>query len=75
VSTFTPNTSTTIRQRAYKQRNLIVVPALQEINPAVEWNDDELLRELVALSRTLTDEQRRNVHENLTEEELTVFGI
>jgi hypothetical protein len=31
---------TAIRQSAYKQRNLIVVPALQEINPAVEWNGD-----------------------------------
>jgi type I restriction enzyme, R subunit len=38
-------------------------------------NIDELFRELVALSKTLTDEQQRHVRENLTEEELTVFDI
>jgi hypothetical protein len=29
---------TAIRQSAYKQRNLIVVSTLQEINPAVGWS-------------------------------------
>jgi type I restriction enzyme R subunit len=38
-------------------------------------NIDELFRELVALSKTLNDEQKRHVRENLTEEELTVFDI
>jgi type I restriction enzyme R subunit len=38
-------------------------------------NIDELFRELVALSKTLTDEQQRHVRENLSEEELTVFDI
>jgi type I restriction enzyme, R subunit len=38
-------------------------------------NIDELFRELVALSKNLTDEQQRHVRENLTEEELTVFDI
>jgi type I restriction enzyme R subunit len=38
-------------------------------------NIDELFRELVALSKTLTAEQQRHVRENLTEEELTVFDI
>jgi type I restriction enzyme R subunit len=38
-------------------------------------NIDELFQELVALSKTLTDEQQRHVRENLTEEELTVFDI
>jgi type I restriction enzyme R subunit len=38
-------------------------------------NIDELFRELVALSKALTDEQQRHVRENLTEEELTVFDI
>jgi type I restriction enzyme R subunit len=38
-------------------------------------NIDELFRELVALSKTLTNEQQRHVRENLTEEELTVFDI
>jgi type I restriction enzyme R subunit len=38
-------------------------------------NIDELFRELVALSKTLTQEQQRHVRENLSEEELTVFDI
>ena len=38
-------------------------------------NIDDLFRELVALSKALTDEQQRHVRENLTEEELTVFDI
>jgi type I restriction enzyme, R subunit len=38
-------------------------------------NIEELFRELVALSKTLTHEQQRHVRENLTEEELTVFDI
>jgi type I restriction enzyme R subunit len=38
-------------------------------------NIDELFRRLVALSKSLTDEQQRYVHQNLTEEELTVFDI
>jgi type I restriction enzyme, R subunit len=36
---------------------------------------DELFHELLALSKTLIEEQRRHVRENLTEEELTVFDI
>jgi type I restriction enzyme R subunit len=39
------------------------------------WNIEELFRELLALSRTLTDEQKRHVRENLSEAELTVFDI
>jgi type I restriction enzyme R subunit len=38
-------------------------------------NIDELFRELLALSRALTDEEQRHVRENLTEEELTVFDL
>jgi len=36
---------------------------------------DELFRELVSLSRTLTDEQQRHVREQLSEEELTIFDV
>jgi len=36
---------------------------------------EELFRELVTLSRSLSDEQERHVRENLSEEELTVFDI
>jgi type I restriction enzyme R subunit len=36
---------------------------------------EELFHELLAFSRALTDEQRRHVREQLTEDELTVFDI
>lgn len=38
-------------------------------------NIDELLKELLVLSRSLTDEQERHVRENLSQEELVVFDI
>jgi type I restriction enzyme R subunit len=38
-------------------------------------NIDELFRELLVLSRTLSDEEQRHVREQLTEEELTVFDL
>jgi hypothetical protein len=34
-----------------------------------------LFRELLALSRSLSDEEQRHVREQLTEEELTVFDL
>jgi type I restriction enzyme R subunit len=36
---------------------------------------DDLFRDLLALSRALSDEQQRHVREQLTEEELTVFDL
>ena len=38
-------------------------------------NIDELFRELLALSRALTDEEQRHVREQLTEHELTIFDL
>jgi type I restriction enzyme R subunit len=38
-------------------------------------NIDELFRELLALSRALSDEEQRHVREQLTEDELTVFDL
>ncbi len=38
-------------------------------------NIDELFKELLALSRSLNDEQERHVRERLSEEELVVFDI
>jgi type I restriction enzyme R subunit len=38
-------------------------------------NIEELFAELLALSRTLNDEQQRHVREHLTEEELVIFDI
>jgi len=38
-------------------------------------NIEGLFNELVALSRTLSEEQQRHVRENMTEEELVVFDI
>lgn len=48
---------------------------LIEAYNAGSLNIEELFRELVALSRSLNDEQQRHVRENLTEEELAVFDI
>jgi len=38
-------------------------------------NIDELFKELLALSRSLNEEQERHVRENLSEEELVIFDI
>lgn len=38
-------------------------------------NIDELFRELLALSQSLSDEEQRHVREQLTEAELTVFDL
>ncbi len=38
-------------------------------------NIEELFKELLALSRSLNEEQERHVRENLTEEELVIFDI
>jgi len=38
-------------------------------------NIDEIFKDLVALSRVLTEEQERHVREHLSEEELTIFDI
>ena len=38
-------------------------------------NIEELFEELLKLSRSLSDEQRRHVRENLSEEELAIFDI
>lgn len=39
------------------------------------WNIEELFSELLALSRSLNDEEQRHVRERLTEEELVIFDI
>ncbi|MEO8452622.1 MAG: type I restriction enzyme endonuclease domain-containing protein, partial [Gemmatimonadota bacterium] len=38
-------------------------------------NIEDLFSELIALSRTLNDEQERHVRENMTEEELVIFDL
>ena len=38
-------------------------------------NIDQLFQALVALSRSMTDEEDRHVRENLSEEELVIFDI
>ena len=38
-------------------------------------NIDELFKELLALSRDLSEEEQRHVREHLTEDELTVFDL
>lgn len=49
--------------------------ALIESYNAGSRNIDELFRELLAFSRSLSEEEERHVRERLSEEELTVFDI
>jgi len=49
--------------------------ALIESYNAGSRNIDDLFRELITLSRTLSDEQQRHVREQLSEEEPTVFDL
>jgi type I restriction enzyme R subunit len=49
--------------------------ALIESYNAGSQNIDDLFKELLALSRSLSDEEQRHVREQLTEEELTVFDL
>jgi type I restriction enzyme R subunit len=49
--------------------------ALIESYNAGSRNIQDLFEELLALSRALTDEQKRSVREHLAEEELTVFDL
>jgi type I restriction enzyme R subunit len=49
--------------------------ALIEAYNAGSMQIEQLFRELLELTRTLTDEEARHVRENLTEEELVVFDL
>jgi type I restriction enzyme R subunit len=49
--------------------------ALIEAYNSGSRNIDEIFKDLLALTQTLTDEQGRHVRENLSEEELTIFDI
>ncbi|MGH8725850.1 MAG: type I restriction enzyme endonuclease domain-containing protein, partial [Burkholderiales bacterium] len=49
--------------------------ALIEAYNSGSRNIEEIFRDLVALSRVLTEEQGRHVREHLSEEELTIFDI
>jgi type I restriction enzyme R subunit len=49
--------------------------ALIEAYNSGSRNIDEIFKDLVALSRVLTEEQGRHVREHLSEEELTIFDI
>jgi type I restriction enzyme, R subunit len=48
---------------------------LIELYNAGSRNIEDLFNELIALSRTLGEEQLRHVRENMTEEELVIFDI
>jgi type I restriction enzyme R subunit len=64
-----------IRQNKSRADFLAKFENLVESYNAGSRNIEELYRELLALSRSLTEEQQRHVRENLTEAELTVFDI
>jgi len=54
---------------------LVKFEALIEAYNSGSRNIEEIFRDLVALSRVLTDEQGRHVREHLSEEELTIFDV
>jgi type I restriction enzyme R subunit len=64
-----------IRQNKTRADYLAKFEELIESYNSGSRNIDELFRELVALSRQLTDEEERHVREHLSEEELTVFDV
>ena len=66
---------TLIRVNPTRADYLAKFEALIESYNAGSRNIDDLFKELLALSRALSDEQQRHVREQLTEEELTVFDL
>ncbi len=67
--------NTLIRANPTRADFLTKFEALIESYNAGSRNIDELFKELLALSRSLSDEEQRHVREQLTEEELTVFDL
>ena len=66
---------TLVRANPTRADFLTTFEALIESYNAGSRNIDELFQELLALSRSLSDEEQRHVRERLTEEELTVFDL
>lgn len=66
---------TLIRANPTRADFLSKFEALIESYNAGSRNIDDLFKELLALSRSLSDEEQRHVRERLTEEELTVFDL
>ena len=66
---------TLVRANPTRADFLTKFEALIESYNAGSRNIDELFQDLLALSRSLSDEEQRHVRERLTEEELTVFDL
>ena len=66
---------TLVRANPTRADFLTTFEALIESYNAGSRNIDELFQELLALSRSLSDEEQRHIRERLTEEELTVFDL
>ena len=66
---------TLVRANPTRADFLTKFEALIESYNAGSRNIDDLFKELLALSRSLSDEEQRHVREQLTEEELTVFDL
>ena len=66
---------TLVRANPTRADFLTTFEVLIESYNAGSRNIDELFQELLALSRSLSDEEQRHVRERLTEEELTVFDL
>ena len=66
---------TLVRANPTRADFLTKFEALIESYNAGSRNIDDLFQELLALSRSLSEEEQRHVREQLTEEELTVFDL
>jgi type I restriction enzyme R subunit len=66
---------TLVRANPTRADFLAKFEALIESYNAGSRNIDDLFKELLALTRSLSDEEQRHVREQLTEEELTVFDL
>jgi len=66
---------TLVRANPTRADFLTKFEALIESYNAGSRNIDDLFKDLLALSRSLSEEEQRHVREQLTEEELTVFDL
>jgi type I restriction enzyme R subunit len=66
---------TLVRFNRTRADYLVKFEELIESYNAGSRNIEELFNELLALSRSLTEEQQRHVREQLSEEELTIFDL
>ena len=67
--------TTIVRSRSTGASTHALGRTIRERRRSGSRNIEEIFKDLVALSRVLTEEQGRHVREHLSEEELTIFDI